>query len=173
MEEFHVIFSDLPDPRDCTSQHDLTELLVIALAASLCGAQNCSEMAEFGVAKEALLRRFLTLKHGIPSHDTFNRVFRLLDPQAFAEAFQRFMAAFAAAAGLAGGGAASERCSMPATCRTGRCATAVDVAGAAAGAMTGALPAVCRASPGTGGLRRGSLTISARRACATLRLLAL
>lgn len=101
MEEFHVIFSDLPDPRDFTAQHDLTEILVIALAASLCGAQNCSEMAEFGAAKEPLLRRFLTLKHGIPSHDTFNRVFRLLDPQAFAESFQRFMAAFAAAAGLA------------------------------------------------------------------------
>ncbi len=101
METFRVIFSDLPDPRDCTAQHDLTEILFIALAAMLCGAQNCAEMAEFGVAKEALLRRFLTLEHGIPSHDTFSRVFRRLDPQAFAEVFRRFMAAFGAAARLA------------------------------------------------------------------------
>ncbi len=101
METFRVIFADLPDPRDCTAQHDLTEMLFIALAATLCGAQSCAEMAEFGVAKEPLLRRILTLEHGIPSHDTFSRVFRRLDPQAFAEAFQRFVAAFGAAARLA------------------------------------------------------------------------
>jgi predicted transposase YbfD/YdcC len=101
MERFRVIFADLPDPRDCTAQHDLTEMLFIALAATLCGAQSCAEMAEFGVAKEPLLRRILTLEHGIPSHDTFSRVFRRLDPQAFAEAFQGFMAAFGAAARLA------------------------------------------------------------------------
>jgi predicted transposase YbfD/YdcC len=101
METFRVIFSDLPDPRDCTAQHDLIEILFIALAATLCGAQSCAEMAEFGIAKEPLLRRFLTLEHGIPSHDTFSRVFRRLDPQAFAEVFRRFMEAFGAAARLA------------------------------------------------------------------------
>ena len=82
-------------------QHDLIELLFIALAASLCGAQHCTEMAEFGRAKEPLLRQFLRLEHGIPSHDTFTRVFRHLDPTAFAEVFQRFMAAFGKAARLA------------------------------------------------------------------------
>ena len=80
METFRVIFAALPDPRDCTAQYDLTEMLFIALAATLCGAQSCAEMAEFGVAKEPLLRRILTLEHGIPSHDTFSRVFRRLDP---------------------------------------------------------------------------------------------
>ncbi len=100
MEAFREIFADLPDPRDCTAQHDLTEMMFIALVASLCGAQDCSEMAEFGVAKEPLFRQFLTLKHGIPSHDTFSRLFRHLNPQAFAEVFQRFMAAFGAAAKL-------------------------------------------------------------------------
>lgn len=100
METFHIIFSDLPDPRDCTAQHDLTEMVFIALAASLCGAQSCAEMAEFGVAKEPLLREFLTLEHGIPSHDTFSRLFRRLDPEAFAAAFGRFMRAFGAAARL-------------------------------------------------------------------------
>src|SRR5260370_2070908 len=52
-------------------------------------------MAEFGRAKESLLLQILDLEHGIPSHDTFSRVFRLLDPQAFAGKFRRFMAAFA------------------------------------------------------------------------------
>jgi predicted transposase YbfD/YdcC len=54
-------------------------------------------MAEFGQAKEGLLRLFLRLEHGIPSHDTFSRVFRLLEPEAFEVAFRRFMAAFAKA----------------------------------------------------------------------------
>jgi predicted transposase YbfD/YdcC len=94
MRMFRAAFADLPDPRDVNAQHDLTELLFIALAACLCGAQTCCGMAEFGRAKEDLLRRFLALKHGIPSHDTFSRVFRLLDPAAFAATFARFMAAF-------------------------------------------------------------------------------
>jgi predicted transposase YbfD/YdcC len=98
MQMFRVAFAELPDPRDINAQHDLTEMLFVALAASLCGAQTCAEMAEFGRAKEELLRQFLVLKHGIPSHDTFSRVFRMLDPRAFAAAFARFMAAFGEAA---------------------------------------------------------------------------
>src|SRR5258708_12571549 len=54
-------------------------------------------MAEFGQAKGDLLRLFLRLEHGIPSHDTFSRVFRLLTPEAFEAAFRRFMVAFAKA----------------------------------------------------------------------------
>jgi predicted transposase YbfD/YdcC len=76
------------------------EVLFIALAATLCGAESCSDMADFGRSKEGLLRLFLRLEHGIPSHDTFSRVFRLLRPQAFELAFRRFMAAFAKANGL-------------------------------------------------------------------------
>jgi predicted transposase YbfD/YdcC len=76
----------------------LCELLFIALAAILCGAEGCADMAEFGRAKEAALRRVLRLEHGIPSHDTFSRVFRLLDPERFEAAFRGFVAAFAAAA---------------------------------------------------------------------------
>src|ERR671929_97593 len=98
MQMFRAVFAELPAPRDINAQHDLTELLFIALAACLCGAQTGCEMAEFGRAKEGLLRRLLVLKHGIPSHDTFSRVFRMLDPEAFAAAFARFMAAFGAAA---------------------------------------------------------------------------
>jgi predicted transposase YbfD/YdcC len=59
-------------------------------------------MEEFGQAKEGLLRQFLRLEHGIPSHDTFSRVFRMLNPGCFEAAFRRFMAAFAKFHGLRG-----------------------------------------------------------------------
>ena len=95
MEDFRACFSDLPDPRAANARHDLLEVLFIALAALLCGAQGCSDMAEFGEAKESFLRGLLRLEHGIPSHDTFSRVFRLLDPQAFEAGFRHFAAAFA------------------------------------------------------------------------------
>jgi predicted transposase YbfD/YdcC len=72
------------------------EILLIALAATLCGAEGCVDMALFGRAKAPLLRRFLRLEGGIPSHDTFSRIFRLLDPDAFEASFGRFVAAFAA-----------------------------------------------------------------------------
>jgi predicted transposase YbfD/YdcC len=95
MQKFRRIFRKLPDPRADNARHDLTEILVIALAAVLCGAEGCADMADFGEAKEGLFRQFLRLEHGIPSHDTFSRVFRILDPVAFEAAFRKFMAAFA------------------------------------------------------------------------------
>src|SRR6202051_5095879 len=95
MGKFKKVFRRLADPRAANARHDLAEVLVIALAAVLCGAETCSDMAEFGQAKEGLLRLFLHLEHGIPSHDTFSREFRLVEPGAFEAAFRRFMAAFA------------------------------------------------------------------------------
>lgn len=100
MRTFTKVFRRLPDPRAGNARHDLLEVLVIALAATLCGAESCSDMADFGDAKQELLRLFLRLEHGVPSHDTFSRVFRLLEPGAFEKAFRRFMAAFAKANGL-------------------------------------------------------------------------
>jgi predicted transposase YbfD/YdcC len=100
MQKFKAAFQRLPDPRADNARHDLLEVLFIALAAVLCGADGCSEMEEFGQSKEGLLRLFLRLEHGIPSHDTFSRVFRLLKPQAFESAFRHFMAAFAKANGF-------------------------------------------------------------------------
>jgi predicted transposase YbfD/YdcC len=104
MGRFRKAFRRLPDPRAENARHDLLEVLVIALAAVLCGATSCSDMADFGRAKDGLLRGFLRLEHGIPSHDTFSRVFRLLEPAAFETAFRRFMAAFAKANKLKLGG---------------------------------------------------------------------
>ncbi len=97
MGKFARVFRRLPDPRANNARHELLDVLFIALAAVLCGAESCSDMAEFGQSKEGLLRLVLPLEHGIPSHDTFSRVFRLLDPEAFERAFRRFMAAFARA----------------------------------------------------------------------------
>jgi predicted transposase YbfD/YdcC len=67
---------------------------MIALCTVLCGGQSAMDMARFAQAKEAFLRGFLKLENGLPSHDTFSRLFRLLDPQQFSAAFQRFMAKF-------------------------------------------------------------------------------
>lgn len=94
MRKFKRVFSQLSDHRAGNAQHDLLEIVFIALAATLCGAQHCTEMAQFGRSKEALLRQFLALEHGIPSHDTFSTVFRALAPHAFEAALGKFTKAF-------------------------------------------------------------------------------
>src|SRR5260370_12439935 len=90
MRKFKRMFCKVPDPRADNSWHDLLEVLFIALAAVLCGAEGPTDMEEFGLAKEALLRRILRLEHGIPRHDTLSPVFPLLAPQAFGGAFPPF-----------------------------------------------------------------------------------
>jgi hypothetical protein len=95
VERFAECFSELPDPRADNALHDLTEILFIALMATLCGATNCTDMALFARMKAYLWQDVLVLKNGLPSHDTFSRVFRMLDPKAFESAFRRFMKAFA------------------------------------------------------------------------------
>src|SRR5881396_3598716 len=95
MEEFSDHFADVADPRAANARHDFLEVIFIALAAVLCGAEDCTDMALFGRAKLDLLRQVLKLEHGAPSHDTFSRVFRLLAPEPFEAAFTRFSAAFA------------------------------------------------------------------------------
>jgi predicted transposase YbfD/YdcC len=96
------LFSGISDPRWRNTRHDLGEVLFIALAAVLCGAENCTDMAEFARTREAMLREVLKLEHGVPSHDTFSRVFRLLDPKGFASVFYRFAQGFGAQAKLEG-----------------------------------------------------------------------
>ena len=95
MEDFIACFAEVSDPRQDNVRHNLHELLMIALCTMLCGGEDCSDMALFGQAKEPFLPQFLVLSHGIASHDTFSRVFRLLDPVAFAACFSRFMQRFA------------------------------------------------------------------------------
>ena len=87
-----LAFSSLPDPRRGNAQrHNLLDVLVIALTASICGAESCVDFADFGRDREALFREFLELPGGLPSHDTYSRVFRLLDPTAFAGCFAAFL----------------------------------------------------------------------------------
>jgi DDE_Tnp_1-associated/Transposase DDE domain len=81
-------FAGLIDPRlERQKQHKLIDILVIALCAVLCGANDWVAVETFGKAKEAWFRRFLALPNGIPSHDTFGRVFALLSPEQFQECF--------------------------------------------------------------------------------------
>lgn len=85
-------FADVPDPRAGNARrHDFPELLTIALTASVCGAETCVDFADFAADREALSRSFLMLDNGLPSHDTFSRLFRLLDPAAFATAFSTLL----------------------------------------------------------------------------------
>lgn len=97
METFSSYFSDVGDPRAGNARHDLLELMFVALAAVLCGAEDCTDMALFARAKLGCLRQVLKLEHGPPSHDTFSRVFRLIEPEPFEAAFAKFTRAFAGA----------------------------------------------------------------------------
>jgi predicted transposase YbfD/YdcC len=95
LEQFSACWEGLDDPRSGNAAlHDFHELLIIALCSVLSGGQSAVEMALFAKAKEPFLRGFLKLANGLPSHDTFSRLFRQLDPEQFRTVFQRFMSRF-------------------------------------------------------------------------------
>jgi predicted transposase YbfD/YdcC len=97
-----AVFDELPDPRRVTRNklHRLTDILTIATCAVIGGAESWEAIAEYGRTKADFFRRFLTLENGIPSPDTFERVFAKLTPGAFARAFGRWMAAACDSTGL-------------------------------------------------------------------------
>lgn len=81
-------FGELPDPRvQGRCDHKLIDIVLIAVCAVLCGAESWSEVEEFGQSKSRWLKQYLDLPAGIPSHDTFSRVFRLLDAAEFQRRF--------------------------------------------------------------------------------------
>src|SRR5712672_1670588 len=95
LERFIECWEGLDDPRTGNAAlHDFHEILTIAICAVLCGGQGSVDMGLFAKSKEPFLRGFLKLSNGLPSHDTFSRLFRRLDPEQFRAAFQRFMAKF-------------------------------------------------------------------------------
>jgi len=88
--------ADVPDPRIARHRwHKLRDILVIAVCAVLCGAESYPAIEDFGHEREEWLKQFLELPEGIPSHDTFNRVLRLMDPVPFQACFLRWMQAVA------------------------------------------------------------------------------
>ena len=87
-------FGDLKDPRiERSKEHQLLDILVIAICAVICGANDWEAVAEYGRSKEAWFKTFLALPNGIPSHDTFWRVFRALDPEQFERCFMNWIQA--------------------------------------------------------------------------------
>src|SRR5215472_1379993 len=90
----HLIeaFSEIDDPRcDYKVEHNLVEILVMAICGVIACAESWEEIALYAKNKEGWLRSFLTLRHGIPSHDTFRRVFMLIDPNQFERCFRHWI----------------------------------------------------------------------------------
>src|SRR6266849_859483 len=100
MDSLISIFHEVRDPRDFNARHDVSAMLFIALAATLCGAKSCVDIADFAAAYEVDLAEIVHLSHGAPSHDSFSRLFRLLDPEQMAQAFARFAQALREGLGL-------------------------------------------------------------------------
>jgi len=89
-------FSRLTDPRvERNREHLLEEILLIAIAAVLSGAESWNDIQDYGESKLEWLKTFLTLPSGIPSHDTFNRVFAALDPEEFEQSFMAWVSSIA------------------------------------------------------------------------------
>ena len=80
-------FSELADPRRYNRRHLLIDIVVIAICAVICGADDWVAVEEFGAAKQDWFAEFLELPHGIPSHDTFRRLFAVLDAEQFRNCF--------------------------------------------------------------------------------------
>lgn len=88
-------FQQLDDPRGPSRWHRLDDMLIIAILAVLCGASGWTEVQQFAQSKRKWLATFLTLPHGIPSHDTFGRLFAALDPMQLEQCFLNWTASLA------------------------------------------------------------------------------
>ena len=85
----------LPDPRRSNRRHSLAAILAMTVCSVLIGAESWNDIAEFSEMRRDWFAAFLDLSHGVPSHDTFNRVFALLDPDAFARHFAAWTSSLA------------------------------------------------------------------------------
>jgi predicted transposase YbfD/YdcC len=93
----------MPDPRHHNIHHNLIDILTIALLAVICGAEGWVDVVRYGRSKHEWLKSFLELPSGIPSHDTFGKVFARLNPDAFEICFRDWMAALVELSSEAGG----------------------------------------------------------------------
>ena len=90
MDSLLAIFDAVEDPRDFNVRHELSAMLFLALAATLCGAKSCVDIADFAAAHRVELGAIVDLRRGTPSHDSFSRLFRLLSPEQLETALCRF-----------------------------------------------------------------------------------
>lgn len=81
----------IPDPRESNRKHRLETILFIAMCGVICGAESWVDLERFGELKQEWLAKYVDLSNGVPSHDTFGRVFALLDPGAFQESFLKWV----------------------------------------------------------------------------------
>ena len=87
-------FTGIDDPRSASGKrHDLMDIISIAICAVICGAEGWADVELFGKSKKDWLTRYLKLSSGIPSHDTFGRVFSLIDPSQFQRCFMNWVSA--------------------------------------------------------------------------------
>jgi DDE_Tnp_1-associated len=92
LDQLIEAFSEIDDPRcDYKVEHNLLEILIMAICGVIACAESWEDIALYARSKEAWLRSFLTLKNGIPSHDTFRRVFMLIDPTQFEQCFRHWI----------------------------------------------------------------------------------
>jgi hypothetical protein len=84
-------FGNLTDPRRYNKRHKLIDIITIAICAVICNADSFEHIAEFGRSKHQWLKQFLELGHGIPSPDTFERVFSRIDPKQFKRCFLQWV----------------------------------------------------------------------------------
>ncbi len=88
LRDLETIFAQVEDPRvERTKLHRLRDIIILAICGVICGAEGWVEIEEFGKAKEAWFTELLDLPNGIPSHDTFGRVFACIDPKQFEASF--------------------------------------------------------------------------------------
>jgi predicted transposase YbfD/YdcC len=92
LRDLESLFAQVEDPRmERTRLHRLRDIIILAICGVICGAEGWVEIEEFGKAKEAFFTNLLNLPNGIPSHDTFGRVFALIDPKQFEASFVQWV----------------------------------------------------------------------------------
>lgn len=91
-QRLYTVLQKISNPRvERTKKHLLVDVFIIAICATICGAETWEEIADFGEAKKEWFKTFLALPNAIPSNDTFRRVFLLVNPKRFQESIAEWI----------------------------------------------------------------------------------